>query len=53
MDPYVGSIIHIIELSLQIWLEILQSMPEAEKAAAWERHQQFIEFWQKLIPTQP
>jgi hypothetical protein len=51
MDP--NAILRIIELSLQIWLEILKSMPDDQKAAAWERHQKFVEFWQKLIPNQP
>lgn len=48
MDP--NLVLSIIKLSLEIWLEILKSMPEDQKVAAWERHQKFVEFWQRFLP---
>ncbi len=48
VDP--NLVLAIVKLSLEIWLEVLKDMPAGERAAAWKRHQEFIEFWQTLLP---
>lgn len=43
------TILQIIRLSLEITLEVIRGMPDAQKAAMWERHQKSIDFWEKLF----
>jgi hypothetical protein len=43
------SILQIIRLSLEITLEVIKGIPDAQKAAMWERHEKRIEFWEKLF----
>lgn len=42
-------ILGIIRLSLEVALEVSWSMPEAERAAFWTRHNERMEFWHKLM----
>ena len=44
-----AEILSIIRLSMELALEISRSMPEAERAAFWRRHNERMEFWHGLL----
>lgn len=44
MDPNI--ILRIIELTLEIAADAIKHMPEADKAAAWARHDARLAFWE-------
>lgn len=43
-----SEVLAIIRLSLELALEMLKAMPDAEKAAFFKRHNERMEFWQNL-----
>ena len=47
------AIVEIVKLSLQITLEIIQSIPLEQRQAmakqAWDDHQRNMEFWRNLL----
>lgn len=42
------TVLEIIRLSMEITLEAMKSIPEADRREAWERHMKRIEFWESL-----
>jgi hypothetical protein len=42
-------VLAIIRLSLELAIEMLKSMPEAEKADFLKRHNERMEFWHGLV----
>lgn len=44
-----ATVLRIIELSLEIWLETLKSLPPEQRAAMAERHEKRMQFWEDLF----
>lgn len=45
----VTSILEIIRLLLEITNKVLDSMPVEARTAAWQRHEERMQFWQELL----
>ena len=44
-----ASILHIIELSMEIALQALKDMTPEQRMNFWARHDERMEFWHKLL----
>jgi hypothetical protein len=43
------AVLQIIRLSLEITLEIIKGIPDANKEKFWDRHEKRMEFWENLF----
>lgn len=43
-----AAFLEIIRLFLEITLQLIKDMPPEQRAQAWQRHQQNLEFWERL-----